>query len=97
MTEPKSNVLKINPEDLTLGDIETIEDLSGQPIGWLGNSDKPQGKMMVAVAYTIGLRDDPHYTLDQARKMRVEVDDTATDDTAGDNPPANGENAAKSD
>lgn len=95
MTEP-SNILKINPEDLTLGDIETIEELSGQPIGWLGNSDKPQGKMMVAVAYTIGLRDDPKYTLDQARKMRVEVEDSDAKDD-GDNPPPHGESDKKSD
>jgi hypothetical protein len=68
------NVLKIKPDELTLGDIEMIEDLSGQPIGWLGNTDKPQGKMMVATAFAVGRRDDPKYTMEQARKMRVEVE-----------------------
>jgi hypothetical protein len=86
-----SNVLKINPDDLTLGDIEMIEDISGQPIGWLGNSDKPQGKMMVAVAYAIGLRSDKAYTMDQARGMRVEV--AEVDVTT----PPKGESAEKSD
>lgn len=71
------NILKINPDELTLGDIEMIEEISGQPIGWLGQADKPQGKMMVAVAYTIGIAKDSNYTMAQARKMRVEVDEEA--------------------
>lgn len=69
-----SNILKINPEDLTLGDIEMIEDISGQPIGWFGKDDHMQGKMLVAAAYAIGLKDNPGYTMDQARRMRVEIE-----------------------
>lgn len=71
----KDNVLKINPDDLTLGMIEMIEELSGQPIGWMGKEDKPQGKMMVCVAFAIGRESDPNYTMEQARKMRVVNED----------------------
>ena len=69
-----SNVLKVNADDLTLGEIELIEEVSGSPIGYMGQENKPQGKIMVAIAYVMGLRDNPDYTLDDARKMRIEVE-----------------------
>lgn len=87
------NLLKIDPDNLTLGDIEMIEEISGQPIGWLGKEDKPQGKMMVAIAYTVGLAKDPNYTMAQARKMRVEVEE---EKVAADSPSLFSENGSKS-
>lgn len=72
----EDNVLKIDANDFTLGEIETIEEIGGMPIGWLGRDDKPQGKALVAVAYVIGLRKNPRYTLEEARKMRIEVEDS---------------------
>lgn len=70
----KDNVLKVNADDLTLGEIELIEEVSGSPIGWMGQENKPQGKIMVAIAYVMGLRENPDYTIDEARKMRIEVE-----------------------
>lgn len=67
------NLLVIDVNDLTLGEIELIEEVGGMPIGWLGNPDKPQGKGMVAMALAIGRRKDAEYTLDQARNMRIEI------------------------
>lgn len=69
-------VLNLDSADFTIGEIETIEEIAGMPIGWLGREDKPQGKGLVAVAYVMGLRDNPKYTLEEARTMRIKVEDS---------------------
>lgn len=80
----EDNILKIDMDELTLGMIETIEEVSGQPIGWLGKDDKPQGKMMVAVAFAIGRQSDPKYTMEQARQMRVDTSGAEDPKSEGD-------------
>jgi len=71
----KDNVLRIKADDFTIGEIEMIEEVGGQPIGWMGKEDKPQGKMMVAIAFVMGRRTNPDYSLEQARQMRIEVEE----------------------
>jgi hypothetical protein len=43
-------------ESLTLGEVATIEDLSGQPIGAIADEDAPKGKALAAIVMVIKRR-----------------------------------------
>lgn len=67
---------------LTLGEIDTLEELSGLPAQALADEDKPKAKQMAALAYIIKKRSDPDYTLEMARKLtQEEFKDILTGDT----------------
>ncbi len=55
---------------LTIGDIEAIEEVSGlnsADIDW----SKPSGKLMTAFVYVSGKRQDPNFTIEDARNVKV--------------------------
>lgn len=59
-------------DDFTLGECEYLEDEMGQSLG-----DIPWGSMKAAVRiiYLIRRREDPDFTLDDARNMKISVFD----------------------
>lgn len=59
-------------KNLTMGEISKVEELSGLPIGALGEDDKPKGKLMAALAFVIKRREDPKFTLESANNMTME-------------------------
>lgn len=59
-------------KNLTIGEIAKVEELSGLPIGALGEEDKPKGKMMAALAYVIKKREDPKFTLEAANQLTMD-------------------------
>lgn len=82
---------KLDFDTLTLGEISTIEDLSGYGIGAL-NEEKPQGKFLAALVMIAKRRDgDPTFTFNKAMLTPFTEaqaylgldpdDDTDTDDT----------------
>ena len=57
-------------ESLTLGEVATIEDLSGQSIGSIANEEAPKGKALAAIVMVIKRRNgEPTYTFNQALKV----------------------------
>lgn len=58
---------EINPDDLELGEIEVIEDAVDKPIGEV---DFSRIKAVRALVYVIVHRDDPAFTMDDAKAMR---------------------------
>lgn len=63
---------KFDVNKLTLGEIGIIENMSGQPLAALSDSDKPKAKLMVALAYVIGRRGNQNYTFADAEAMTLE-------------------------
>jgi hypothetical protein len=66
-------------DDFSLGDLEWLEDHIGMPL-----SDEralSSMKTMVGFVYLVKKRDDPGFTLDQAREVKLSVLDA--DDNAG--------------
>lgn len=61
-------VLDVN--QLTVGDVEDIEDICGKPFEEL-NFDNPSAKLMKAIIFITGRRDNPEFTLDDARRVRL--------------------------
>lgn len=73
----KSESLAFDPNDLTLGELETFEEVCGKPFAealpasgaakdWV-----PGIKEIVALTYIIKRREDPEFTLDDARNTRI--------------------------
>lgn len=61
-------VLDVN--QLTVGDVEDIEDICGKPFEEL-DFENPSAKLMKAVIYVNGRRDNPDFTLEDARQVRL--------------------------
>lgn len=57
-------------DDITLGEIEEIEDYAGLPIQLVGDM-KMVGthKLRVALAWIVRRRENPDFTIDDAKKM----------------------------
>lgn len=58
-----------NFDDLTLGDIEDVETYAGRPVKDLADPDAPQAKLKTALAWILKRKDDPTYTIKDARKL----------------------------
>jgi len=58
-------------EDLTLEEIEFLEEYTGLSIDSMDIDGRPKGKLLVAMAYIARRRDDPDFTVEQARKMKI--------------------------
>ncbi len=76
----------MNVNELTLGDVAEVEELSGQPLSSLGDPNAPKGKLMIAVAWIIKRKEDPKFTYEHAKRLTMdeieslfEVDPTQTD------------------
>lgn len=57
-------------DTLTLGEVATIEDLSGLPISAIADEERPKGKALAALAMIIKRRSgEPTFTFNQALAM----------------------------
>ena len=84
MTETPDDVLNIDINDLTIAEVVEIEDLTGMPLDALGQSDKPKGRMLQALAYISKRRDNPDYTWEMAGALKISTDSTPVDPSDGD-------------
>lgn len=88
----QGSVLAINPDDLTLGEMEEFEELSGRPLAKLLQGDivkgddgrpilgkdgkpmreiDPRVKDMIALVFLAKRREDPAFTIEDARQIKV--------------------------
>ncbi len=85
LRQPESEPLNINLNDLTLGDLEDVENVVGpETMRYILRGDVTP-KAMVALVWVAKRRDNPAFTLDDARKLSlslftVEADTTPKDD-----------------
>jgi hypothetical protein len=56
-------------EDITLGEIEEIEDYAGLPISDIGEERPGVIKLRIALAWVLKRRENPSYTIEDAKKM----------------------------
>lgn len=56
-------------EDLTLGDVEEVEKYAGQPLASLADAGANKGRLMTALAYVIKRKDDPKFSMEQAKQL----------------------------
>ena len=83
----------IDAAELTLGDLEDFEKVSGATYGELvklKTGENPPLNVLIGLLYVFGRKQNPDFTLDDVRKMNlgkleIEVKDSATNPTTGDN------------
>lgn len=85
MAKRKGGVLNLKLENLTVAEIEAIEEITGVPLDKLGKADQPKGKMLRAMVYVTQRRKNPDFTMEDAGNFvlnftgRSEPDPTETD------------------
>tara|TARA_R110000822_G_scaffold123979_1_gene258492 strand:+ start:5908 stop:6153 length:246 start_codon:yes stop_codon:yes gene_type:complete len=78
-------------QKLTLGEVSKVEELSGLPIGALGDDTKPKGKLLIALAYVIKRREDDSYRPHDAEKLTMDEVSELLGFDAGDDTDPKGE------
>lgn len=59
-------------EDITLGEIEEIEDYAGLPIQMIGDMNKVgTHKLRIALAWIVKRRENPKFSIEDAKKMKA--------------------------
>ena len=79
MSETPDDVLNIDISDLTIAEVVLIEDLTGMPLDAMGQSDKPKGRMLQALAYITKRRDNPVFTFEQAGELKITTETSKAD------------------
>ncbi len=64
---------RIDLDDMTIDEVDTLERISGRPIDSLFAEDAPKAKVMRAVAYVLGHRLDPDFTVEDAGQVRIDL------------------------
>ena len=78
------DILNIDVNDLTIAEVVEIEERTGLPLDALGQSDKPKGKMLQALAYIVKRREDPDFTWEMAGALKISATTDKVDPTDGD-------------
>lgn len=68
-----ADTFEIDIEDLTIDDIETIEEITGRAIDTIGDPNMPKGKLLRAMAFIKARRTDPDATLESVGKLKVSM------------------------
>jgi hypothetical protein len=68
---PEDEVLEFDVNDLTLGEIETIEEIVGHEVLRELGRGNPGIKTLIAVVFIMKKRTHPDVTLDDIRRMNV--------------------------
>lgn len=61
-------------DNWTLADVEALEEAAGMPLGSIGqaiSAGKVTGRMTSAIVYAAKRRQDPSYTLQQAKALKL--------------------------
>lgn len=62
---------EFDPEDLTLNEVEIVEELLGEPIDKVISGDKLKAKPMKVIAMVLLSRTNPGITLEQAGELKL--------------------------
>lgn len=62
--------MEINLNDLTVGDLEQIEDIAGVTAGQMFSGGGFSAKAIKAIVYVVHKKDDPSFTLDDAANVK---------------------------
>ena len=80
----QESTLDFNLNDLTIGEIVTIEELTGLPFDAMTDPDKPKGKLLQANAYISKRRENPEFTFEMAGDLKLNLASDEADFTQGD-------------
>ena len=61
----------MNIDNLTLGEIATVERISGRAFADIADENAPKGELFSALAFVIKKRSEPSFTLEQAQNLTM--------------------------
>ena len=61
----------MNINDLTLGEVEEVENYAGMPLAALADSEAKKGKLLVALAWILKRKQDPSFTIEHAKRLSM--------------------------
>lgn len=70
--EEPGQTIVFDPNTLTMGELEEIEDLTGRNVSVELGRGQPSAKTLTALVYVFMRRDDPAFTMDDARATKVD-------------------------
>lgn len=76
MAGSKTESLKFDPEDLTIGEMEDLEQAAGKSFGEIirdFRTDMFSVSTIKAIVWVVKRRDDPGFTLEQAREVKASL------------------------
>lgn len=76
------DVMNIDVDDLTIGEVIQIEEITGMAMDSMQDAAAPKGRMLQAMAYISRKRTDPEFTLEDALNLKLQVNADA-DPTPG--------------
>jgi hypothetical protein len=82
MSDP--DVMTIDLDDLTIGEVIEIEDLTGLPLDALQDTTLPKGRTLQAMAFISRRRVDPDFTFEDAANLKLNM--ASPDPTEGSGP-----------
>ena len=68
------DVMSIDLDSLTIGEVIEIEEITGLAMDAMQDSSSPKGKMLQALAYISRRRTDPDFTLEDALNLKLQID-----------------------
>lgn len=77
--------MDLSLDDLTIGDLEEIEQITGQSSDKILNGGMPSAKALKAIVFVTHRKQDPDFTLEDAAAVKVTSIDIGDDD-----PPTDG-------
>ena len=80
-----TETLDLDVNDLTIGEMEKVEELSGRPFDDLSKDNAPKAKILRALVTVIKQRTDPSFTWEQAGQISINLlaSDVNPTDAAG--------------
>jgi hypothetical protein len=68
------DIVRVNPDMLTIGEVEEVEELAGQSIDTFARPGSPKAKFMRAMGMMMRRRTDPSFTWEQSYRLKVRID-----------------------
>ena len=65
--------LEFNLDDLTIGEICEIEELTGLPFDALNDPSKPKGMLLAAITFISKRRTNPDFTFEDAKAIKISL------------------------
>lgn len=78
------DTLNIDVNDLTIGEVIEVEEITGQAFDQMGDPTAMKGKMLAALAFISKRREDPDFTFEQALALKINLASDEADPTDGD-------------
>ncbi|MFE0020522.1 hypothetical protein [Amycolatopsis sp. NPDC059021] len=75
-----SEFVSIDIDELSISEIETVEDIIDASIESVAKPGARKGKFLRAIAFVVKRREDPGFTIEQAGELKIRVDTPAKPD-----------------